>query len=302
MSGYAYSPDAVNSTASAGAVGDGGALDIDGIQNGTYGSARVDLTTLLSQAGVDGFSDQIVDELSLQLGALGSTAAKSEGTVTSDYVVADGQLVISSPLVATLATDLDTALNGVGTTVNGALATDGALGEVANAIDIDANVLGVAHLTAGPGTVGIDGLDAALDDASTTLLATPLQDENELVSIDLSTGIITVDLQKLGGAEGLNGLDPNTELLDADTIALITGAVSEALGTVATEVETAVTDVLNNTSVTVSIPAELTALFGIVPAAEGTITVESTLGVLAGTMDGEPTVTVPLELLGVDLS
>ncbi|MGP5717781.1 choice-of-anchor G family protein, partial [Brachybacterium tyrofermentans] len=297
VSSYASSPDGQSSVASAGAVGDDGALDLDGIQNGTYGSASVDLTDLLGQAGVDGLTDQIVDELSLQLGALGSTATATGDQATSEYVIADGQLVISSPLVGTLSGELDTALTDVGTGLNDVVGTDGTLGSIANLVDLDVNV-GLARVQAGGGTIGLTGLDAALDEASTSLLAEPLVDENELVSIDLANGTISVDLQKLGGADGLNGLPANTELLDSDTIGLITGAVTEALGTVSTRAgDVLVDDVLNTVGLTIELPADVSLLGG--SAATVDIVVETTIGQLAGTAEGEPTIDIDGSLLGI---
>ncbi|MGP5132566.1 choice-of-anchor G family protein, partial [Brachybacterium tyrofermentans] len=299
LSSYASSPDGQSSVASAGAVGNDGALDLDGIGNGTYGSATVDLTDLLGQAGVDGLTDQIVDELSLQLGALGSTATATGDQATSEYVIADGQLVISSPLVGTLADDLDTALADVGTVLNDSLGTEGALGEVASAVDIDVSVPLVARIQAGGGTVGISGLDAALAEASASLLAEPLVDSSGLVSIDLAEGTISVDLQRIAGADGLNNLPANTELLDADTIGLITGAVTDALGTVTTRVgDILVDDVFNNVGLTVEIPAEVAAIGGLIRA-DVSIVVDGTLGEFAGTAEGEPTVDIDGNLLGI---
>jgi hypothetical protein len=193
LTSYASSPDAVTSTASAGAVGEGGALDLDGIANGEYGTANVDLTTLLAQAGVDGLTDQIVDELSLELGALGSTATAAGGEVDSEYVVADGKLIISSPLVGDLSTELDAAVTGVGTTLNSAVGADGVLGTVAQDASINLNI-GLVAVQGGGGTIGVTGLDAALADASESLLLEPLTDANDLVSISLADGTIEVDL------------------------------------------------------------------------------------------------------------
>ena len=297
VSSFASSPDALNSTASAGAVGEGGALDLDGIANGTYGSARVDLTTLLEQAGVDGLTDQIVDELSLELGALGSTATEEAGTVSSEYVVADGKLVISSPLVADLSTELDSAVTGVGTTLNSAVGADGVLGTVAQNASLDLNV-GLVRVQGGGGTIGVTGLDAALAEASDSLLVEPLTDANGLVSINLADGTIEVDLQQLGGADGLNGLPANTELLDATTIGLITGAVTEALGTVSDRAgQVLIDDVFNNVGLTIELPARVSTLG--LPAATVDIVVETTIGQLAGTADGQPTVSIDGNLLGI---
>ncbi|MGP5079836.1 choice-of-anchor G family protein, partial [Brachybacterium alimentarium] len=302
LSSYTESLDATTSTASAGAIGDGGGLDLDGIENGTYGSANVDLTDLLAQAGVDGLTDDIVDELSLQLGALGSTAIADGDDVTSEYVVADGQLVISSPLVGDLSTELNSALTDVGTVLNGAVGDEGVLGAVASGVSIDENVLGLVGVKAGGGTIGLTGVDAALKDASTSLLAEPLEDSNGLVEIDLANGTIAVDLQALGGPDGLNGLPANTELLDSETIGLITGAVTEALGTVTTKAgEVVVDDVLNTVGLKIEIPAKITnPLTGITLASVG-IVVDTTVGQLAGTADGDPTVSIDGTLVGISL-
>ena len=300
VSSYAASEDGQSSVASAGAVGDDGALDLDGIAGDTYGSAKVDLTDLLGQVGVDGLTDQIVDEVSLQLGALGSTATAAGGEVTSEYVVADGQLVISSPLVGGVSTELDTALTGVGTVLNDAVGTEGLLGSVASAVDINLSIPAVATIEAGGGTIGLTGLDAALEEASNTVINEPLVDSNGLVSIDLANGVISVDLQQLGGPEGLNGLPANTELLDSDTIALITGAVTEALGTVTTKAGDALDDVLGNVGLTVEIPAKVSAVLGVVTA-NVDIVVDTTLGQLAGTSPGEPTIEISGNLLGIPL-
>src|SRR5699024_1701378 len=163
------------------------------------------------QAGVDGLSDQIVSELSLELGALGSTATETEGEVSSEYVIANGQLVIDSPLVGGLATELNGAVTDVGTGLDAAVGTEGVLGEVAQAAEIALDS-GLASVESGCGPIGLTGLAAALAQASTSLLDEPLTDANGLVSIDLAEGVITVDLAQLGGADGLNGLPANTEL------------------------------------------------------------------------------------------
>ena len=296
LSSYAASEDPTSSVASAGAVGEGGALDLDGIENGTYGSASVDLTTLLAQVGVDGVSDEIVDELALGLGALGSTATADAGEVESEYVLADGTLAISSPAVGGLSTGLNEALAGVGDTLDAAVGENGLLGSVAREAELDLDV-GVASVKAGGGTVAVTGVDDALAGASSSLLEEPLTDENGLVSIDLKSGVISVDLQQLGGEDGLNGLPANTELLDSATIERITGAVSEALGTVSERVgQVLIDDVINNVGVTVELPASVAVTL---LTANVDIVVETTLGQLAGTAEGTPTIDIDGNLLGI---
>src|SRR5690606_14867667 len=196
---YAESSSVTSSTASAGAVEEDGSIALDPNNPGAYGPARVNLTDLLDQLEVSGLTDQIVDEVSLELGAVASRAEATGGQdpkFSSDYVLADGKLVISSPAVAGLSSGLGQTIDGVGATLNTAVGTEGVLGTVANNVAIDTN-LGIVSVKAGGGTVGIDGLDTALEGAKTALLETTLVDENELVSIDLATGAITVDLKKL---------------------------------------------------------------------------------------------------------
>src|SRR5699024_3897597 len=225
-------------------------------------------------------------------------ATEAEGEVSSEYVIANGQLVIDSPLVGGLATELNGAVTDVGTGLDAAVGTEGVLGEVAQAAEIDLDI-GLVSVEAGGGTIGLTGLDAALDQASTSLLDEPLTDANGLVSIDLAEGVITVDLEQLGGADGLNGLPANTELLDDETIGLITGAVTEALGTVSERAgQVLIDDVFNTVGVTIELPAAVSTLS--LPAANVDIVVETTIGQLAGTdTEGEPTVDIDGSLLGI---
>src|SRR5690606_9854504 len=121
-----------------------------------------------------------------------------------------------------------------------------------DALDVN---LGVASVSASGGTLGLNGLDAALDEAGTTLLAEPLTDANGIVSINLNDGTLEIDLEKLAEnseGSGLNGLPADTELLTAESIQRITGAVAEALGTVTEKATTVLTDVLNNVGVEIA--------------------------------------------------
>lgn len=173
FSSYASSPSADSSTASAGVLGDNGALSLDPGGVGGYGSSQINLTQLLNQLGVDGLTDEIIDHLTLQLGALGSTATANGAGFDSDYVVADGRLEISSPLVAELSTDLTTALQGTGATLNAALGTTGVLGSIVSGVSRDFSIPLVASVRLSGGTVGVNGVDAATAKAAQTLLDEP---------------------------------------------------------------------------------------------------------------------------------
>ena len=296
LNSYGHAPSYDSSKASAGAIGEDGALNLDPDNPGNFGNAKVNLTDLLNQLNVDSLSDQIIDELSLELGALGSTAEGTDADVTSKYVVADAKFNLSSPLVKGVSGDLDTALGGVGDTVDSAVGTDGALGMVLSDLDIDLSVLPGLGLNISSGDIGVDGLDAALKGLSDEIVKTPLEDGDptvegdEIVSIDLSTGKVTVNVANAAGENGLNGLDPNTQLLNDTTLNNISAALTKAIGTLTTKITDGVTEVLNNTDVTLNLSAKLSAL---VYNTNADIKVETTLGQLAGTdTDTDPTVTV----------
>src|SRR5690606_31274357 len=109
-----------------------------------------------------------------------------------------------NPLLGGLASTLNTALLGIGT-VQG---------------------LGVTA------TVDVD-----LATAVQSLLAEPLTSEDSVLTIDLSTGTVSVDLARLvadtqgGEYDGtLNGLPVDTELLDPDLVqATLDGAIGSTL-------------------------------------------------------------------------
>ena len=305
LSSFAGSPTANTSTASAGAVTADGAIATDINNPGAYGNAKVNLTDVLDQLGLAGITDQVVDNLGLELGAIASTATATgtAGNVgfASEYTVADLELNVSSPLVGTVATSVGGVLNGVGDTLDAAVGTGGVLDTVVGAVDLDLGVPAVLQVQIGGGTIAIDGLDAAIAAATNTLITEPLADPNGIVSINLGTGLISVDLAKIvngPAATDLNGLDANTLVLDDTTITAITSAVSAALGTLTTKVTTVVTDLINNLEVHIALGAHVTAL---ILNADVDITIDAKLGQLTGAIPGSPVVAVEGDLLGIPL-
>lgn len=306
LSSFAGSPTANTSTASAGAVTADGAIATDVNNPGAYGNAKVNLTDVLDQLGVAGITDQVVDNLGLELGAIASTATATGSTsdvaFDSQYAVADLELNVSSPLVGTVATSLGGVLGGVGDTLDAAVGTGGVLDSVVSAVDLNLGIPAVLQVQVGGGTISIDGLDAAITAATNTLITEPLADPNGIVSIDLANGLVSVDLAKIvngPGATDLNGLDPNTLVLDDTTITAITSAVSAALGTLTTKVTTVVTDLINNLQVHIALGAHVTA--AVVLNADVDITIDAKLGQLTGAIPGAPVVGVDGNLAGIDL-
>ncbi|MHA3723275.1 choice-of-anchor G family protein [Leucobacter sp. HY1910] len=292
MKAYADSPYQSVSTSSAGVVGDDGSVLLSpAAVPSTFEPASLDVSALIEQALGAQVRQAVLDQASLEIGALGSTASGTAASATpaTQYMVAGADLNLHSPAVGTVATTLDTALDGVGTTLNTAVGTGGALGSVVAGLpDID---IGVLSLDLSGGTIALDGLDQAIEDVTDTLIATPLVDSNGIVSISLETGMISVNLAKVVAGGDLNGLPANTEVLDSVTLGKITAAVTDALGTLTGKVSTAVTDLVNNLSVTIKLNVKLSAV-GVIGVANEVITVQAKLGQLTGDIPGNPTVAI----------
>src|SRR5699024_12315456 len=99
---------------------------------------------LVGQLNPDDGTDQIVDDLSLDLGAIASTA-NSDGTADdSEYAVADGILTGSSPAVGDLSGALDEVVDGAGGTLEDVIGEEGLVNDLAGVGVNDLNVLGLA--------------------------------------------------------------------------------------------------------------------------------------------------------------
>lgn len=156
LNSFGSSPNSAQAKAAAGAVTSDGAVAVDpDDEGGGTNSATVDLTALLDQLNISGLTDQIVDEVSLKLGAVASAAEKTNGSVTSEYVVADAKAVVSSPLVGNIATQLGGVVDGAGATVNGLVGNGGVIDTIVSGLPtIDVAVpLGLAEVAVGNTTV-----------------------------------------------------------------------------------------------------------------------------------------------------
>src|SRR5699024_10580733 len=153
---------------------------------------------------------------------------------SSEYVLAGADATVSSPLVGGVATEVDDAVGEVGTIVDTVLGTEGTTGSIIDelqGLSVDLDIAGFSLLSLGveEAEVGVNGLDDALTELSNTLVNEPLVDENGVVSIDLASGVIDVDLEEAyvqshQDVDSLNDLEANTRLLDNDTITGITTA------------------------------------------------------------------------------
>jgi hypothetical protein len=234
------------STAASGLITESGAIQVG--DGSPAQQASLDLARFLSAAQIAA----LADELSLELGAVSSTATATRTvdgyTATSDYQVDGARLELHSPAVAALSADLnetisdldvelDTATAGLPTLVEGAVVTP-----LQQTLAVLGDTVQLQNTTA--------TVTAEVDLATVTapVLAAPLV--NGPVSVDLSTGDVVVDIEEL---QTLNDLDPNTELLTGPAVAAelqaaIAGIFDETLPDA---LDAAVTGALDTTAATV---------------------------------------------------
>ncbi|RLV57462.1 hypothetical protein D9V41_02185 [Aeromicrobium phragmitis] len=280
-------------SAASGAVTDEGAIAVGG--NGVGDEAYVDLTALLSSAGVADVTAGLVDQLRLDLGVLSATAQAKGGEIESDYQISGGRLTLRSPAVTDLTAGIDEVLGTLSDTANDVLGPQGALDSSLSSVSSGlVEPLTTALNTLSLGLVSVDDVNVAaaatvdVRAALSSVTSSPLTDTERGVTIDLSRGTIEVDLAKLityaqgGTYDGtLNNLAPNTEILDPELIkTVLDGAIGMLLDQVPALVVNAATDALNSTELTVHLTANAEVV-AVVPVPLATIDIK-----LAGPIGG----------------
>jgi len=208
---YGEAQDNGDALAASGAVSDQGGISVGG--SGEFpANADLNLSPLLSQVEADG----LLDELSLSLGAVSSSAEQlGGGAATTDYNLAGATLNFSSPVVEAVYQDLLVTVGVVQDDLDGV--SDSISGDLAS-VDLG----GLAGLGA---EVTIAPLDA------TEIL--PVEAGSGGVTVDLASGNVSVDLATLlannPDLPDLNNLGPNSALLTPGVTAAITDGVAQAL-------------------------------------------------------------------------
>src|SRR5690606_26827211 len=151
-------------------------------------------------------------------------------------------------------------------------------------------------------------LDVDLEAAVQSVLAEPITSPDSAVTIDLSTGEISVDLARLvadtqgGDYDGtLNNLPPNTEVLGPDVIqAALDGAIGSTLDQIPALVVNAVTDALNSAELAITITGEAVGLPPLnVPIGNLQINIAGALGDFIGVEGSTPPV---VDLAGTSIA
>jgi hypothetical protein len=294
-------------TGASGAIttGGGGLVTLQTPTSTTPGVGSVGLDSALSATVGDELAGNAseLSDASLDIGALGSITTLDScnalwqgmtdaASVVRSYVLSKLGLDFSSSAVSEVATDATNAVGAVGTSLNtlqpnGTIVSTGAVTTaLTNAISSTTSPLG---LTIGGPTSVTTGVSFNLAPALSVLTSTITDGP---VSLNLSTGQVSVDLAALAGYASLNSLPANTRLINSTTLASLTTDINDAIDTAVTgTLETAIVDALDSATVTVGVTTDV-KLVGI-DAATLTMTISGSADQFLdpGTA-GEPTVSI----------
>jgi hypothetical protein len=218
-------------------------------------------------------------------------------------------LGLRSPLVGSLPSRLETALTEAVAPINDLVASDGLLTELLGTIKKtinDGSIAGVSSLRVDSSTVTLNGLETAVKGVTQELLGSPISNSSGSLTIDLSTGMIKVDLAKLlkeTGVGDLNNLPPNTNLLSDTSIEAVLQGIAEAVQGLTSKVAAAATSALNNVKVTMNlgVSAGCTTVLGVENClAKGEVTVTGSLADFSGSSGTSPAITTTLAAAGID--
>ncbi|WP_432563738.1 choice-of-anchor G family protein [Kineococcus sp. SYSU DK003] len=234
---YAHAGSDGKATAAAGLISDTGALTL-GSASTLGDAASLDLAKLApATAALAG--------VRLNVGALGARAtidgcqaANGAASPERSYGIATLNLRTAVPAVKAVGTTLTTQLGVLSSTVDGLeTSLQSTLKNVA------------APLLAGSAATSTSTVNITLDlTALSNELLAPLSDG--VVTLDLRTGLVTVDLAALlAGSGGLNGQAPNTELALTTLSTAVPARATTLLNTWKTQVQQRLTAVLNAAAV-----------------------------------------------------
>jgi LPXTG-motif cell wall-anchored protein len=244
----------VDAHAVSGLLGADGGITLDG-ETEDFGKASVDVLSVARLLGVDGLTDQIVDQLLLEVGA-GAAEVKAENGVILDqdgvgglgqYRVADLDLFLHSPVIE----DAASSIYDIGGTI------DTTVEDLVNE-NLDAGALtGLFDAVPGVPTPTITVDSNMQENLFQSVVGEPITSANQLITIDLSTGELQIHLDQLidnpdGSEQGLNGLPPNTELIDDTTYPLIAETVHELMQEVTRILIGAIEDSLNSVTINIA--------------------------------------------------
>ncbi|MGN9846091.1 choice-of-anchor G family protein [Nonomuraea sp. H19] len=197
-----------------------GATDTDAAA-GTLGEATSPASPLavdlLALGGAALVPQNLVDNVTMSFGAFSSRTKFVDGKLQpAEYRVGQASLLIRSPAVKDAASQLYQALGGVDRQIEKIVNQKADLAPLKKLLI----PLGVPSPTLAVQSNTRDKIFGAL-------LARPLTSHNKVVTIDFSTGTVTVHLDQLVG--GLNDKPANTELISSKDYHLVTQAIHDVM-------------------------------------------------------------------------
>ncbi|GHH72274.1 choice-of-anchor G family protein [Promicromonospora soli] len=242
---------AIDAHAVSGLIGADGGVTLDG-ETEDFGKASVDVLSAARLLGVDGLTDQIVDQLLLELGAGAAEVTAEDGVILDQdgvgglgqYRVGDADLVLHSPVIEDAASSIYDIGGTIDTTVEDLVNEN---------LDISA-LTGLFDAVPGVPTPTVTVDSDMQENLFQSVVGEPITSANQLITIDLSTGELEIHLDKLVDNPdetegGLNELPPNYELIDDTTYPLIAETVHELMQEVTRILVGAIEDSLNSVTV-----------------------------------------------------
>ncbi|WP_460691229.1 hypothetical protein, partial [Nesterenkonia suensis] len=220
----------VDARAISGIAGGDGSVTLDGDDAG-FGAAELDLLSLFSAAGVDGITEDIVSEATLLFGLGGAEVIAEDGEfLDQDGVGGLGQYRVGEASVLFASPAIEEAAGMIYDTI----------GEMDDLAEETVNdLLDLTDLIdALPGDTSLDVTVTSemQEEIFAAILAEPITTNNQVLTVDFSTGTAELHLDQLLSGElrpdqptGMNNQNPNTELIDDELYPMIAETVHDLM-------------------------------------------------------------------------
>jgi hypothetical protein len=240
---YAKAASNGTSMAAAGAISSDGGVGAGTVGPGTPGSLTLNLSKLIGA----GLSDTLAN-VTLDVKAAAAQANAAGATASGRYTLEGLQLNFTSPAIANLDNHITGALSPVKSAIG---ALDGSNGLLAGTV---ADASGGVSPLLGSNVRVTANINANLDAAIKPLLTSKYG--NGAVSLNLSTGAVSVDLAKLLGGT-LNDKPVGTEVLSGPVVNEILAGITDTVSTLGDQVVARVNTALQHAGVDVHATANV---------------------------------------------
>ncbi len=230
---YAQAKNTGEALGASGAVGDDGAITA----KGRGGDLTLNLDRLINAHFAN-----VISQLNLQVDAIAAQAKGDTQAVSGSYTLEGLKLNFTSPALAQVGSTLDSSLGQVGAAIDGLGGRDGQLTRSVDGLLVGLNpALSALGSSATVKAAVTTDLRSAVQPLLSTRATTPG------VTLDLTTGAVTVDLDRLLG--GLNHLPAGTEVLSDSVVNLILNSITKQLASLVDQITARVNTALHDAKV-----------------------------------------------------